>query len=231
MISVNGMTNKALVLALSCLLMSCAAPVSDVAVDSDAVRRRAEQILLEQEAKAQQQLRVLLANAQRALAADKLKTPEFDNAFSWYKQVLAIDELNKEAHQGMRLITKRYLELAEQAFNSGRVELAEKMLTGAESIAAHPSVIEGLRERYRKNADDKTSYLPIKLLSARGDAIQQQLKLLAQQLTPEQRLLIVARSDDEGRWIYQQMRQSVNGFRLRGNIELGRVPRVVIIDM
>jgi hypothetical protein len=144
---------------------------------------------------------------------------------------LAIDELNEEAHQGMRQITDRYLQLAEQAFSSGRTHQAEQLLNGAESIAAPPAIIEPLRERYRQHAGSNEIYLPIKALSARNQSIQQLLAALAGQLTPQQRLLIVARNDNEGRWIYQQMRQSVGGLRLRGNIELGRIPRVLIIDM
>lgn len=177
------------------------------------------------------QLRVLLANAERALAADRLMIPVNDNAYNWYRQVLALDERNPEAHWGMKQIAARYLQLAEQAFVSGRREEAERMLQGAEKISATPQQIASLRERYRQHNFDNEVYLPLEALTTRGKKIQQQLKVLAKQAKESQsRLLIVARSDSEGRWIYQQMRNSVNGYRLRGNIEVGRIARVVFID-
>ncbi len=192
-------------------------PVVDLAAQQEARRHR---------------LRVLLANAEMALAADRLMIPSSDNAYDWYKQVLALDELNPEAHWGMKQITARYLQLAEQAFVSGRVEEAERMLQGAENISATPQQIATLRERYRQQHSDNEVFLAGKALASRGEEIQQQLKTLAEQARQSQsRLLIVARNDGEGRWIYQQMRNSVDGYRLRGNIEVGRVPRIVFIDL
>lgn len=238
MIYVNGMTNKLLMLPCVLLLLTACvtapvrAPAAAPVVDVAAQRLAEQQAQLEQQqAQRRHQLREMLANAQQALAEDRLKAPFYDNAYSWYQQVLAIDELNEEAHQGMRLITDRYLQLAEQAYSSGRIHLAQQLLNGAESIAAPPSIIEPLRERYSQHAGSNEVYLPVKALSARNQDIQTLLAELAGQLTPQQRLLIVARNDSEGRWIYQQMRQSVSDFRLRGNIELGRIPRILIIDM
>ncbi len=177
-------------------------------------------------------LRVLLANAEKALAADRLMVPVTDNAYSWYRDVLALDELNPEAHWGMKQITARYLQLAEQAFVSGRREEAERMLEGAEKISATPQQIAALRDRYRQQSSDNEVYLPVAELAERGEKIQQRLTALAQQAKESQsRLLIVARNDSEGRWIYQQMRTAVDGYRLRGNIEVGRVPRIVFIDL
>ena len=177
-------------------------------------------------------LRVLLANAEKALAADRLMVPANNNAYNWYKQVLALDELNPEAHWGMEQITARYLQLAEQAFVSGRVEEAERMLQGAEKISATPRQIASLRERYRQQSANNIAYLSLSALAERGEKIQQQLKVLAEQARQSKsRLVIVARNDGEGRWIYQQMRSSIDGYRLRGNIEVGRVPRIIFIDL
>jgi len=194
-----------------------AKPVVDLAAQREAERHH---------------LRVLLANAEKALAADRLMVPVTDNAYSWYQDVLALDELNPEAHWGMKQITVRYLQLAEQAFVSGRVEEAERMLQGAEKISATPPQIATLRERYRQQSSDNEVYLPVAELARRGEKIQQRLTDLAQRAKESRsRLLIVARNDGEGRWIYQQMRSAVDGYRLRGNIEVGRVPRIVFIDL
>jgi hypothetical protein len=70
------------------------------------------------------------------------------------------------------------------------------------------------------------------LLAARGDAIKSQLAAVAEEARQaDSRLLIVARSDSEGRWMYRQMRESVVGYRLRGNIEIASQPKIVLIDM
>lgn len=207
------------------LLGSTVAPVLRAAEPAGQVAPQQEKAVRER------QLRTLLALAQQALADDRLRSPRDDNAYDWYQQVLAIDELNAEAHWGMQQITARYLALAEQAFGSGRLEVAEQMLFGAEQVAATPAQARALRDKFRQQFSDNEFRLDTTALSARNQSAQQQLTALARTLTAQQRLLIVARNDTEGRWIYQQMRTAIDGFRLRGNIELGRVPRVIVIDM
>ncbi|MFC6981009.1 hypothetical protein [Microbulbifer taiwanensis] len=46
----------------------------------------------------------------------------------------------------------------------------------------------------------------------------------------ELRVIIVARNDAEGRWIYQQLREAVPGYRVRGDIKLGSPPRLLLIQ-
>jgi hypothetical protein len=43
--------------------------------------------------------------------------------------------------------------------------------------------------------------------------------------------LIIARTDNEGRWIYQKMREVDPEFRVRGDIKLGSPPRVVLVPI
>ncbi len=158
--------------------------------------------------------------------------PYSDNAYDWYQQVLALDELNAEAHWGMQQMTARYLELAKQAFQSGLIDKAETFLRRAEKISATPQQTEALRTQYRKQSPDNEFYLEQPALSARNEAIQLRLAELAQKAKEaDLRLLIIARSDAEGRWIYQQMRDSVADYRLRGNIEIGLVPRIRLIAL
>ena len=205
-----------------------APPAPPVVVDRDAEARQREAAQRQQ----QRQIAAWLVNARQALANDRLMIPLSDNAYSWYQQVLAVDELNAEAHRGMQQITARYLQLAEQAFDSGQFASAERMLRGAERIAATPAQTEALRKRYRQRAAANATVLPPGELSARSERVQAQLAELA--VTAREansRLLIVARSDAEGRWIYQRMRAAVPGFRLRGNIDIGSVPRVILIDL
>jgi hypothetical protein len=69
--------------------------------------------------------------------------------------------------------------------------------------------------------------LPKNDLSRRNQNIKQLLSEIAQQAKlRSMAFLIVARDDKEGRWIYGEMRKSVPGYRLRGNIERGSEPRI-----
>ncbi|MBL4826621.1 MAG: hypothetical protein JKY66_02710 [Spongiibacteraceae bacterium] len=179
-----------------------------------------------------QRLRELLANAQRTLSRDQLMYPFADCAFVWYQQVLAMDESNAEAHWGMGQISARYLVLAENAFINGQESKAELMLERALKVSATPEEVKKLRARYPQQPAAGNEYrLSPRDLSARNDKVLARLQELAKKAQKiDSRLLIIARNDAEGRWIYQQMRLAVDGYRLRGNIKIGRTPRVVLID-
>lgn len=180
----------------------------------------------------QEKINALLALAEEALSADRLMHPAEDNAFDWYQQVIALDELNADAHWGMRRITLRYFELAKQAFASGQSARAEQMLHGALQVAATPAQVDEIRAAYRQQFADKTFALSPQGLSSRSSRVQEQLAEIARRAREqESRLLIVARSDAEGRWIYAQMRAAVDGYRLRGNIEVGEHPHIVLVDL
>ena len=57
----------------------------------------------------------------------------------------------------------------------------------------------------------------------------QMLAGIAQRIRQHQmRVIIVARDDSEGRWIYGQLRQAVPGYRVRGDIKLGNPPRLLL---
>jgi hypothetical protein len=223
-------------LMLLCCLVACVeAPVVPAKPDpaQPLAKPAAQQRVtpLSQKKTLQQRLRVFLANAQQALADDRLRLPARDNAYDWYRQVLALDELNAEAHWGMRQISKRYMVLAEQALLTSNIDKAERMLQGALSVSATPEQAVSLRKRYQRQSADNIVYLSPSSLSAKDDVISAELSSLAaraKQLNAH--LLIVARNDAEARWIYQRMRAAVEGYRLRGNIEVGSVPRIVFID-
>lgn len=185
----------------------------------------------------QSRVQALLEMARAALDADRLMTPPDDSAYFYYRQALPLDPGNDEAHWGMRSINARYLEWAEQAFKKGQRADAEMHLRRALMIATSPAQAAALRAKYpgaavaRKVATNEF-LLSKSDLSARNQTIMERLHQVALKAQQEDsRLLIVARNDAEGRWIYQQMRAAIEGFKLRGNIELGAPPRVVLIDM
>jgi hypothetical protein len=179
------------------------------------------------------QLQAILDQAYRALEEDRLMQPAANSAYGLFLQVLDIEPDNMDARRGMRLVTRRYMTLAEEAFQSGKRSQAEQLLSRALMISALPAEVDELRARFPQRAPAANERrLSSDLLAARGDAIKSQLAAVAEEARQaDSRLLIVARSDSEGRWMYRQMRESVVGYRLRGNIEIASQPKIVLIDM
>ncbi len=202
-----------------------AASINSVPIEEDNSDKQESQEI-------QQHIADLLFKAQQALKQDRLKRPTDDNAYFWLQQVLALDELNPEAHSGMRAITQRYFELAEQAFKQGRRNYAELLLSRAMSVSATPNQVDQIRQKYPEDVAANIYPLSTSALVEKGETITKQLAdIAALAVQKESRLLIVARNDAEGRWIYKQMRASVDGYRLRGNIEIGANARIVLIDL
>lgn len=68
-------------------------------------------------------------------------------------------------------------------------------------------------------------------LTARNRPMTQALQQLAREVKQrDSRFEIVARSDAEGRWIYQTMRDGVSEYRLRANLKRGQSPRILLLD-
>ena len=217
---------------VSCLQLAACVP-TQVPPHSEPESTKATKAPFDYAERERRLVRMLLARAQAALHADQLMTPDSDNAYGWYQQVLSHDGDNAEAHWGMRRIGTRYAELAEQAYIAGERYKAEAFLEKGERVSLSPQQASSIRQRYAlKELPVNEFVLDGRSLSARNDVMIQQLAKIAQ-LAQQQssRLTIYARNDAEGRWIYKQMREAVDGHRLRGNIQVGRTPRVVLIDI
>jgi hypothetical protein len=216
-----------LLLLLSLLVACVSQPSADV--ESDGERQR--QLEVQRQQQRVEQLRYLLSKAQRALEVDRLMTPVQDNAVGWYRQVLSMDARNKEAQWGLRQVAERYLQLAGQALAANERSRAEVFFERALTVAATEKQVAAVRARYRGEAAVNELRLPEEALAARSQRVIAMLATWAEKARlAEARLTIIARNDAEGRWIYQQMRQAVTGYRLRGNIEIGRRPAVILND-
>ncbi len=90
---------------------------------------------LSTEAQLQRHLAELLLQAKRALVADKLTLPVDDNAFEYYKKMLALAPGNLQARVGFELIAARYLAKAKLQFNRGNSILAETFIERANFVA------------------------------------------------------------------------------------------------
>lgn len=168
----------------------------------------------------------LLFSGLQALDEDRLLTPEHDNAYDFFREALQFEPNNEIALKGIQGIVERYLELALDSAKRGNFAGADRMLGRAEIIdAAHPGIAEARRAiAAERNSGDLFYPLDERALRGRGDAIRATLAEIAAEARERDAFFLITAPDDElARWIYSVMRESVPGYRLRGNIEISGV--------
>ncbi len=77
----------------------------------------------------------LLLQANRALAMDRLTSPIEDNAFGYYKNILALAPNDPQAHAGLEVIAARYFAKAQEQLNLGNRVQAETFKQRANVVA------------------------------------------------------------------------------------------------
>lgn len=179
-----------------------------------------------------------LDDAEQALSENRLLTPVGNNAHDRYRAVLLLDPDNQRAESGLQAVALRYVALARSAAGRGALSEAEAFLDKAREVGEENPVVDELAQHIaterqrRQNAAaverEGTRYqLNPYQLSARAPELVEELHTLAKQVRETNEfLLIIARTDAEGRWIYQQMREAVPEYRLRGDIRVGAPPHI-----
>lgn len=174
----------------------------------------------------------LLAAAEQAIRENRLMTPEQGSAYSLYQQVLALAPGSEDAKRGFEKIVERYVRLALNAAEQQSYARARSMLARARLVdPAHPAIrpteqqvalLEGAR-RQKVRLDGGH-------LQRRTEAVQQRLLRLGGQASqPGCRVVINARSDAEGRWVYQQLNRGAGGVRVRATLTVAAPPTVELI--
>lgn len=188
----------------------------------------------------QKRINSLLSEADYALSQNKLLNPITDNAHDRYRSVLLMDATNERAKAGLQIIALRYVELARVAAVRGNLGEAQSLIRYARGIDNN-AVVQDAAETIRKQiastppakpyqASEGEQLLDSKLLQVKDPQIISQLNDVAQKAKQTGSLvIIVARSDAEGRWIYQQLRSAVPGFLVRGDIKIGQPARVKLV--
>ena len=171
----------------------------------------------------QREMADLLFAALQALDADRLLTPVDDNAHARFKRALAYDPDNEIALQGLEDIVLRYIELAEEASHQGLFEEAEILLDRARFVdKEHPQIAAAaeLLQTERESGDLFFNF-DAGELAGRSETAQSKLVSIAEQAREHNAFfLITAPNDELARWMFSVMREAVDGYRLRGNIEL-----------
>lgn len=193
------------------------------------------------ETKEQLAIRLLILNGEYTLAHDQLLTPETDNAFDYFRAALKLDPNNQRAKGGLLGIVMRYVDLARQAAARGNYSQATTMLNHARMVDPDnlliKEVADGLTEQIKAappvepyRGGENEFLLDTSLLGKANPDISAHISQIAHKVKETDGLaMIIARSDVEGRWIYQQMREAVPGYRVRGDIQIGSPPRVKLL--
>lgn len=250
----SGRALKALVVVTLCLqgVIACTqAPRQDAAqapqqppaeettsVDpQEAARRKAEQ--------RQEMIDRLLDQAEEAVADNRLTLPLHDNAYDRYAAVRILEPDNARAKAGLDSILLSYAELTRAALRKGRLNDARQLLDRAESFYGGNPLLKDIEkdiqqaealarqraQRLQQQAADSDEFiLPAQELSRKSPAVIDLLARVAERLREtDESILIRARTDAEGRWIYKQMSEAVPGYRIRGDIRVSSTPKLQLL--
>lgn len=193
--------------------------------------------------KEQQAAKLLILNGEYTLSQNQLLTPANDNAFDYFRAALKLDPDNQRAKGGLQGIVMRYVDLARQAAARGNYSQATTMLNNARIVDPENLLIKEVSaaisdqirlappvEPYRGGANE--FLLNADLLGKNDPQILAKLSEIARKLKDTNTLaIIIARTDVEGRWIYQKLREAVPGHRVRGDIKLGSPARIQLVPI
>ncbi len=173
----------------------------------------------------------ILYAARTAYEDNRLMSPANDNAYDRFIEVLQLDPGNAVAMQGIRDIVQRYIELADAATMLGKFSEADSLLDRAASLDPERAELASARSRLEAAQRNKIDTYALDPEGLRSQSLEMMTRLgeIAQQIMRnEATFLINARNDEEGRWIYKIMRESVGGYRLRGNIDISGTPNILV---
>ncbi len=202
----------------------------------------------------EQQVSLMLRQAERAMNGDRLMYPDNDNAYDRYQAVLKLQPQNAQAKSGLQVIIVRYVQMGREALRHSRLSSARLYADRARFIDADNPLLQEF-EQHLAEASRQHASVPVKVapgpassklgaseagaeneysldvsdLNQRDDAVLAVLKKVADRVkNTDEVLLIVARNDAEGRWLYKEMKKAAEGYRIRGDIKVGSPPRIVV---
>jgi tetratricopeptide (TPR) repeat protein len=222
---------------LIALSVSACQPQTVKPVDDKARYHEREKLRQIQRQEAQKrQIQAMLKRAEFQLGRDRLTTPGYDSAFGLFSEVLKLEPSNAQAKSGIQQVVIRYVQLARKALAHSNLSRAETYFAKAQRIApANPLLAEfeaslQLAMKRQKTALNRSEImLDPGALSKRDQAVLDVLQDVARRvMISDESLVIIARNDAEGRWLYQQMRKAAEGYRIRGDIQMGGVPKIVV---
>ncbi|HEY6529488.1 MAG TPA: hypothetical protein VIZ65_12405 [Cellvibrionaceae bacterium] len=176
----------------------------------------------------------LLERADLALSMAALTEPVSENANDLYRAVLIMDPANLRAQEGIKKVSDAYPAQVEEAIAGKQYDAAlRKLQKGLILFPANTQLkqmdaqIKAAKFAQTQAAAKSTTIaLPITELTAKTPALEATLRNIAKRVVASNEILIInARNDAEGRWIYKTMKDSV-GARLRGDIKISGAPSI-----
>jgi hypothetical protein len=179
-------------------------------------------------------LDLLLEQGDRALAAGRLLTPIDECAYDYYRQALVAAPNHPAALHGLERVADRYIGMAEQAAERGQFDTAKTMLKHARYVDPdRPGIAEvEATIELRSNAKRRHVAIDAAQLSEREAGLAEELKTLGAQAKAQDAWVIIrARNDAEGRWIYQQLAAASGEKRIRAELTIGAPPAVDLLQL
>lgn len=182
----------------------------------------------------------LLGEADYCLSRNQLLNPIADNAHDRYRSVLLMEPENERAKLGLQAIALRFVDQAQTAAKRGNLSEANTLIKYAKSIDNN-AVVQDAANSLRKqlvNIPPAKAYvaaegevvLDAKMLQSKDPQLTTHLTSVAHKAKQtDQFVLIIARTDADGRWVYQQLRNAVPGYLVRGDIRIGSPARVKLV--
>lgn len=188
----------------------------------------------------------LLAQGDSAFERGRYTLPEADNALDRYRAVLMLDPGNPEARAGLDSVLLAYIDHVRSVLSAGHLDSAKQLLRRADDDFPETPLLQQLREEIeqaqaRRGAkkdvvvdtdlpSGEKTLLPKAELDQHSDEVVAILTALAQRVRESgESVMIMARSDREGRWIYKVMQEAAKDHRIRGDIRISRIPAVVLM--
>lgn len=186
----------------------------------------------------------LLAEADAAMQQGRLTQPAHDNAYDRFRAVQLLEPGNKLAQAGLDSILLAYVDRIQRGISAGLIQAAAAELRLAQSSFPEVELLAPLAaeidrrapapprsDRALSNTDRRERVvLPAQPLAQKSEEVKKILIDLAQRVRQsDEVIMIYARSDAEGRWIYKTMKDSVDEYRIRGDIRITREPAVELL--
>jgi len=186
-----------------------------------------------------------LAKAEAALAKGRLTFPAEDNAYDRFQAVLIIDPNNAAARAGLQVILIQYAEKVRKAMAASQPAQARNLLAEAESYYPQSRLLDSLTKELvaiqpiarrqsslpaHEGRAIETFNVPVEWLKSDKQAVLPLLGGIARRIAVTQEsIMIYARTDAEGRWIYKHIKKEAAGYRVRGDIRLSSKVKIVIL--
>ncbi len=177
-------------------------------------------------------VRLLLQQGERALADDRLMTPEDDSAHLYYTQALELAPENPDAREGLERIVERYIHLTRLAIERGQWARARSMLARATLVDRTHLGIRTMRDQVAMLSSAERLTLELANEDVRERTPEAAAKLAAfgaHARRDNARVSIRVGSDKDARWIYEQLNRSPGERRIRGAVTIGWPPLVTVL--